>query len=322
MTVRLTVAAVRALHRGLDQAGGRPIRAARSESGSYVASRSSPAQRSHRMADRAPERSTGAPWHAARLHRKSSQITRYSKTLVTQRSARKSISSMIPTIAASTAVAFRPSASPAAFPSMTTSTVSPTPSSYLRSIVRSVVPARLPVRGHRLDEQQLGALELPVLPGRDDCADDPGYLHEETREAVENSSTGLLRGSRPRHPSDQLSPRSRHLLAAPRDRTGMPPRGRERRRRIRRRRRRPNRGDQRAAHVIAGAVDAAEARAASMPVRLASLTVATTSPIDTGELHPTSTLRLADGDRVHDADDRRRRPGSPSSPTPCAPSCR
>ena len=68
------------------------------------------------MADRAPERSTGAPWRAARLHRKSSQITRYSKILVTQRSARKSISSTIPMIAASTAAAFRPSASPAALP--------------------------------------------------------------------------------------------------------------------------------------------------------------------------------------------------------------
>ena len=66
---------------------------------------------------------------------------------------------MIPTIAASTAAAFRPSASPAAFPSMTTSTVSPTPAPT-ESIVRSAVPARLSVRGHRLDEQQLGALEL------------------------------------------------------------------------------------------------------------------------------------------------------------------
>src|SRR5450759_507445 len=50
-----------------------------------------------------------------------------------------STASMIPTIAASTAAAFLPSASPAAFPSITTWTLSPTPAPT-ESIASSVVP--------------------------------------------------------------------------------------------------------------------------------------------------------------------------------------
>ena len=70
-----------------------------------------------------------------------------------------------------------PSASPAALPSITTSTLSPTPAPT-ESIASSADAARLViVERQRLHQQQLGALELPVLLGGDDRADDAGDLH-------------------------------------------------------------------------------------------------------------------------------------------------
>ena len=69
---------------------------------------------------------------------------------------------MMPTIAASTGAAFLPSASPAARPSSTTSTFSCTPAPT-PSTARQRRAARRVVEVQRLHQQQLGALELPVL---------------------------------------------------------------------------------------------------------------------------------------------------------------
>ena len=82
----------------------------------------------------------------------------------------------MPMIAASTAAAFRPSASPAALPSITTSTRSPTPAPT-ESIAISADAARRALERQRLHEQQLRPFELSVLLRRDDGADDAANLH-------------------------------------------------------------------------------------------------------------------------------------------------
>ena len=89
----------------------------------------------------------------------------------------------MPTMAASTGASFLPSASPAARPSSTQITSSPRPAPT-ESIASSDAPVFAPVGRFRLQNQQLGALELRTLHGRDHFTDDARENHRDSPSIV------------------------------------------------------------------------------------------------------------------------------------------
>ena len=139
---------------------------------------------------------------------------------------RTSTWSMMPTIAASTGAAFRPSASPAARPSSTTSTFSCTPAPT-PSTASSAAPRGVSSRFSGCTSSSFAPSNFAVLLRRDDRADDARDLHRSQRSSDD--------------PSDRRCRRCRHRPAARPDRTesSLPCRGR--RTLLRRRRRRPRR---------------------------------------------------------------------------------